>query len=293
MNRNIHQKNTALLLEKIEQADAVCIGAAAGMSAACGHHYHYSSDPIFKQYFSEFEKKYGFQGTFNGFYYPFPTSEERWALIATTLYLQFHLPEGQAYSDLYELVKDRNYFVVTTNQDMQFHYQFPDEKVSTIQGDNRFFQCKKPCHDGVYESREIAERLYANIRDCRIPADMIPRCPKCGRELEPWVRGYTFLEGDLYKEQYQKWTDFLHENAEKKVLFLELGVGQMTPMFIRHPFWNLTYQMPQAYYIAVNPKDAQMPKELAGKGSIISEDIAAVLHDVLALKSGQADRQCG
>lgn len=262
MRRNIHQKNTSLLLEKIEQADAVCIGAAAGMSAACGHHYHYSSDPIFKQYFSEFEKKYGFQGTFNGFYYPFPTSEERWALIATTLYLQFH-------------------------------YQFPDERVATIQGDNRFFQCKKPCHDEVYESREIAERLYANIKDCRIPIDMIPRCPKCGRELEPWVRGYTFLEGELYKEQYRKWEDFLHENAEKKVLFLELGVGQMTPMFIRHPFWNLTYQMPQAYYIAVNPKDAQMPKELAGKGSIISEDIAAVLHDALALKGGQADRQCG
>lgn len=196
MGTQSHQKNVALLLKKIEQADAICIGAAAGMSAACGHHYHYKSDRIFKENFSEFEKKYGFQGTFNGFYYPFKTTEERWALIAATLHLQFHLPAGQTYVDLYELVKDRNYFIVTTNQDMQFHYQFPDEKVSTIQGDNRYFQCKRPCHDKVYESRELAEQLYANTKDCRIPTDMIPRCPRCGGELE---RGFADIH--FWKER--------------------------------------------------------------------------------------------
>lgn len=287
MGTSILQKNAELLLEKIEEADAICIGATAGMSAASGHHYHYRSDHIFKENFSEFEKKYGFQGTFNGFYYPFRTSEERWALIAATLHLQFHLPPGQTYIDLYELVKDRNYFIVTTNQDMQFHHHFPEERVSTIQGDNLYFQCKQPCHDALYESREITERMYANIHDCKIPSDMIPRCPKCGGELEPWVRGYTFLEGEKYKEQYRKWQDFIDENLQKKVLFLELGVGRMTPMFIRHPFWNLVYKMPQAYYIAINPKDAEMPGELEGKGNVFHEDIAIMLRETLAVKAGK------
>lgn len=287
MDTKSYPHSSALLLEKIQQADAICIGAAAGMSAACGHHYHYESDPIFKAHFAEFEKKYGFQGTFNGFYYPFKTSEERWAMIAATLHLQFHLPTGQTYLDLFELVKDRNYFVVTTNQDMQFHRQFPDDRVSTIQGDNGYFQCKRPCHDELYESREIAERLYANIRDCKIPAGMVPRCPVCGGELEPWVRGYTFLQGKKYQDQYDRWESFINENASKNILFLELGVGRMTPMFIRQPFWNLTYQLPDAYYIAINPRDAHIPKELDGRGSVFHEDIATVLRDTLALRDTQ------
>lgn len=285
MTENKYKKEIAILLEKIEQSDAICIGAAAGMSTASGQRHHYESDSNFKKYFSEFEKKYGFQGTFNGFYYPYKTAEERGAFMITALKLQFDLPVGETYENLYELVKNKNYFVVTTNQDMQFHHLFPDEKVGTIQGDNAYFQCRRPCHDGLYSSREIVERLYEKIKDCKIPSELIPRCPKCGGELEPWVRGYTFLEGKKYKEQYKKWEDFLHNNLHKKILFLELGVGRMTPMFIREPFWNFTDQLPQAYYVAVNPKDACMPEELEGKGTIIYEDIAAVLRDTLSLRN--------
>ena len=119
----------------------------------------------------------------------------------------------------------------------------------------------------------------------RIPTELIPRCPQCGAELEPWVRGYTFLEGSKYRDEYRKINEFLQKYKNKKILFLELGVGRMTPMFIQEPFWNLTYQLPQAFYITINPKDALLPKELEKKGLAIKEDIAVVLREAMALKA--------
>ena len=277
MNRE-YDKKAEILLEQMEWAEAVCVGAAAGMSVATGYDMAYHSDKYFKKYFGEFEKKYGFRGSFNGYYYPYPTSEERWAFLATSIHANMELPDGPAYENLFELLKGKNYFVVTTNQDTLFSRRFPEERVSTIQGDFRWLQCVRPCHDELFESKSMIEEMYANIKDCRIPTELIPHCPKCGRELEPWVRGYTFLQGRKYKEEYEKWNHFLMENKHKKILFLELGVGRMTPMFIQQPFWNMTYSLPQAYYITVNPKDALLPKELEGKGTAIQEYIAVVLQ---------------
>ena len=126
-----------------------------------------------------------------------------------------------------------------------------------------------------------------------IPPDMIPRCPKCGAEMEPWVRGFTFLEGKKYKDEYRKINEFLEENKEKKILFLELGVGRMTPMFIQEPFWNLTYSLPRAFYITINPKDAILPQALVGKGIAIKEDIASVLRDAVALSKKDTGHEAG
>lgn len=111
---------------------------------------------------------------------------------------------------------------------------------------------------------------------------MVPKCPVCGGHMELWVRSYVFLEGTKFRSEHRKYREFLLENQNKKVLFLELGVGQMTPMFIKEPFWNMTYSWPDAYYVTINPNDALLPEQLEDKGLAIHEDIAAVLRDVLA-----------
>ena len=277
---NVHQKNVEQLLERIEWADAICVGGASGMSAAAGYIW-YADDDMFRRYFGAFAERYGIDSIFNGFYYRYQTPEERWAYIAALIHYVRDCPVGQPYLDLRTLLAGRNYFITTTNQDIQFVQAFGEELVSYIQGDWRFFQCSVRCHDAVYENAPQVEEMYHAIRDCRIPTELIPHCPKCGRPMEPWVRGYSFLEGTKYKEQYEKWSRFLMDNKEKKLLFLELGVGRMTPMFIQEPFWNLTYQLPQAYYISINPKDALLPRELRDKGMAIKEDIAIVLKDAV------------
>ena len=278
----LHQENVDELLERIKWADAILVGAAAGMSASCGYHFFYQNDAIFYQYFGEFHRKYGFTGAFNGFYHRYPNARAHWAFLARLAYLEYECEAGKPYHDLMELIGNKTYHIMTTNQDFLFTHVAPEEKISAIQGDFRYYQCSHRCHDAIYYNKKMVYAMNAAIdENLEIPANMIPHCPKCGAELEPWVRGYTFLEGKKYRDEYRKINEFLAQHKEEKLLFLELGVGRMTPMFIQEPFWNLTYQLPQAYYIAINPKDALLPKELKGKGRAIKEDIALVLGDAV------------
>ena len=160
---------------------------------------------------------------------------------------------------------------------------FSENKVSAIQGDWTYVQCSRPCHDGIYPYAEQAKDLYNHIEGTKIPSELIPKCPKCGGSMELWVRSRVFSEGSKYQSEINKYREFLIKNQHKKILFLELGVGQMTPMFIKEPFWNMTYSWPNAYYITINPNDALLPRELATKGLAIREDIATILGEAVKL----------
>lgn len=288
VHTTVHRRNVELLAEKITAADAVLVGAASGMSSACGFRFFYEKDDLFERYLGNFGRRYGYTGAFNGFYHPYPSPAARWAFLARLGVLLYECPTGEAYHDLMTLLQGRDYHILTTNQDFQFTRVVPEEKLSAIQGDFRYYQCSRHCHDGLYPNREMVYEMNAAIDgDLCIPETLIPRCPRCGAELEPWVRGYTFLEGQKYRQEYEKVNAFLTARKESKLLFLELGVGRMTPMFIQEPFWNLTAALPRAYYITINPKDALLPEELAGKGWAIREDIAPVLRDAAALVTGK------
>ena len=278
-----YQNNIKTILEKIKEADAVVVGGAAGMSEAAGYNW-YSNDEAFRKRFRNFVDKYDIDSMFNGFYYRFRTREERWAYNATLGNFMYSSEVGKPYLDLFKLLEGKDYFIVTTNQDMQFTKLFPEDKVATIQGDSRYYQCSVPCHDEVYPNKDYIKKMYENIEGTRVPTELIPTCPKCGKDMEPWVRSYTFLEGSRYRSELDKYHQYLLKNKNKKVLFLELGVGTMTPMFIKQPFWNMTYSWPNAYYIAINPKDAVLPIELKKKGLAVKEDIAKVFKDAVKEK---------
>ncbi|WP_455537712.1 hypothetical protein [Terrisporobacter sp.] len=280
MNNSYNDK-LDILVKKIQEADAILIGAGSGMSAAAGFLFYYERDEVFLEYFSEYEKKYGFHNAFDGFYHNYKTSEERWAFNAAFYCLVLDAKTGEPYFDLRDILKDRNYHILTTNQDTQFTRVFSEDKISAIQGDDRYFQCGERCHDELYDAIEPYHKMKDAINEnLEIPTELIPRCPKCGAEMEPWVRSYVFLEGKKYKEEYTKVNTFIQENEDKKILFLELGVGRMTPMFIQEPFWNLTYNIPEAFYVNINPNHALLPTKIENKGLAIHDDIAKVFVDV-------------
>lgn len=269
------------LYEKIQEADAILIGAASGMSAAAGYLHWYQNDSYFYKYFQDFYDKYKFTGTFNGFYHPYQTEEERWAFLGRLGYVLYESPITETYKNLIHLMKDKTYHVLTTNQDFLFSKIIPDEKISAIQGDWRYLQCGKPCHDKLYESKDLVYAMNQAIDDTKIPTSLVPRCPKCNAVMEPWVRSFVFLEGEKYYEEHRKVKQFLNEHQHKRILFLELGVGRMTPMFIQEPFWNLTYNLPNAFYITINPQHAIVPQEIMQKGLAIRDDIDKVLKEVI------------
>lgn len=159
---------------------------------------------------------------------------------------------------------------------------YPWEKVAEIQGDHRFFQCSHCCTGEVWDAVEPVSRMVEAMGDgLEVPTEFVPRCPHCGAEAFPWVRGYgNFLQGELYEEQYRKVSDWLDAHARQRILFLELGVGRMTPAFIQEPFWALTAQLPQAGYIAVNNRTQFLPRAIEDRGLAVRADIADVLADV-------------
>ncbi|MMZ43448.1 hypothetical protein D1872_49970 [compost metagenome] len=273
-----YQENISTILQKIREAEAIVVGGASGMSTANGHDF-YGHSKYFIDNFSEFEKNYGVRGNFESLYYKYPTSEERWAYLSKHGTLMFDTPPGQTYLDLYKLIKDKNYFIISTNQDMQFSKLFPDEKICLPQGDAHWFQCGNPCHDEVYYAEEMLRNMADNIVDTRIPTELIPKCPVCGGEMEPWIRSYVFLEGGLWKDGIKRYQTFLNENSHKKVVFIELGVGRMTPNIIKYPFSQMTYNWQNAFLVRINQGEAPTPM-LKNKSITMDADIAQVLHDL-------------
>lgn len=270
-----------LLRDKIDKADAIVVGGAAGMSAASGFKFYYQDDEVFRWIAGGLADKYGFHNSFDGFYNPDVTRGEWWAMLIRMIKYIYECETGVTYTDLAELLQNRNYYIVTTNQDAQFFRVFPENKITRLQGDWRYFQCKNRCHDAIYYNKDMVMDLYDKIEGDALPDNLIPRCPKCGGYLEPWVRGREFLEGKYYMQEFERYMNFLRANMNKRVLFLELGVGLMTPMFIKEPFMNMVYQWPDAFYTTINPKHAIIPGEIASRSLSINDDIAVTLRRLL------------
>lgn len=270
-----------LLRRKIEESDAIVVGGASGMSAASGFRFYYQDDDVFKRMAGSLREKYGFRNWFDGFYCPQMTKGEHWALQLRAIKYVYECETGETYTDLAGLLKGKNYYIVTTNQDAQFYRVFPEERITRLQGDLRYFQCKACCHDAIYYNKDMVMELDERIVNDSLPKSDIPRCPVCGGEMDAWVRSREFLQGDFYRKELQRYMDFLQANSRRKTLFLELGVGMMTPMFIKEPFMNMVYQWPHALYVPVNPQHAIIPKEIAGKSLGINEDIAYTLKRLL------------
>lgn len=268
--------------KKIREYDCIVVGAASGLSAAGGGDFYYSDTPSFRKYFGKFADKYGFQGAFDGMGHPFESRGEYWGYVATFLHTTLNAPVREPYIDLDEILEGKDFHILTTNQDTQFMKLYQEHQVSEIQGDHRFFQCSSCCHDGTWDAvKPVDEMIRAMGDGTSIPSELIPRCPHCGAEAFPWVRGYgNFLQGKKYKEQYQKVSRYIQENAARKILFMELGVGRLTPMFIQEPFWNLTLSLPHASYISVNAQYEYLPEQIEDKGMVILGDIGKVLKDV-------------
>ena len=269
------------LNELINSADAIVVGGAAGMSAASGFKFYYQDDDVFRMLAGGLADKYGFKNMFDGFYDSRLTDGEHWALVLRTIKYIYECETGETYTELAEILEGKDFYVVTTNQDAQFFRVFPNSKITRLQGDWRYFQCKNLCHDEIYYNYDLVMELCDKIVGEALPDNLIPRCPRCGAEMAPWVRSREFLEGTDYMREFERYMDFLKANMHRRVLFLELGVGMMTPMFIKEPFMNMVYQWPDAFYATVNPQHAIIPKEIAAKSLGIDDDINLVLKKIL------------
>lgn len=266
----------------IQEADAIIIGAGSGMSNAAGMDFWYEASPLFMKYMKDFYEKYHFEGIFKGFYNRFDSQEERWAYLLKMLKMVSTIPpQNDVYDYVKTIVKDKPFHIITTNQDMLFKKFFPDERVSEIQGSWGFFQSKNTDTDKhLYPIQSYLDELIPKIENNRLAKEFMPKSEVYGSPLIPWVRGPEFLEDQKYYEEYDKANRFLGKYRNKKILFIEIGVGWMTPMFIQQPFWEMTNYLPNSFYINFNPKDALTNPAIADRSLLIQSDTEEALKQI-------------
>lgn len=266
----------------IESADAVVIGAGAGLSTSAGFTY---SGKRFEENFPDFIEKYGFKDMYSAGFYPFDTLEEYWAYWSRYIFInRYQNAPKDIYTDLYKLVKNKNYFVLTTNVDHCFQKAgFDKHKLFYTQGDYGLWQCSKPCHNKTYDNEAIIQKMVEEQENMRIPSGLIPHCPVCGAPMSMNLRAdHTFVEDSGWHMAATRYQDFIHRYKEMKILYLELGVGGNTPGIIKYPFWQMTYNNPHANYICVNLSEAYIPAEIRKQSICIDNDIGTVLKQLVA-----------
>ena len=266
--------------EKLNNADAVVIGAGSGLSTAAGLTY---SGERFYKHFSDFAEKYGITDMYSGGFYPFPDNETFWAWWSRHIYFnRYEKAPKPVYDDLLKLVKDRNYFVLTTNVDHQFQMAgFDKERLFYTQGDYGLFQCSVPCHDKNYDNYDDVIAMIEQQENMRIPTELIPHCPVCGKPMTMNLRSDDkFVEDEGWHKAAERYNSFIDENKDKNIVYLELGVGGNTPVIIKFPFWQLTAQNENAAYICVNLGESYCPDEIADQSICVNADIGKVINDL-------------
>ena len=272
------------LREALESADAVIIGAGAGLSASAGMTY---SGERFRQTFGDFQAKYGIRDMYSGGFYPFQSLEEYWAWWSRQILInRYEKAPKPVYDQLLELVQDKDYFVLTTNVDHQFQLAgFDKGRLFYTQGDYGLWQCSKPCHQQTYDNEETVRRMVAEQRDMKIPPELIPRCPSCGRPMTMNLRiDDTFVQDDGWYAAARRYEDFLRCHQGQRLLFLELGVGGNTPVIIKYPFWKMTMQNRKATYVCINQEETYIPETIQTRSICVRGDIGATLEQILSLK---------
>ena len=268
------------LKNEIKNADAIVIGAGAGMSTSAGLTY---DGERFEKYFPDFHKKYGISDMYSGGFYPYETLEEYWAWWSRHIYInRYDITAGKPYMDLLNIVKDKDYFVLTTNVDHQFQLAgFDKKRLFYTQGDYGLWQCSRACHDKTYDNEETVRLMIKTQKNMKIPSDLIPKCPVCGAPMTMNLRcDNSFVQDNGWYSAASRYEDFIRRHKDSHLLFLELGVGSNTPVIIKYPFWQMTAKNPKAIYACVNHGEAYCPQQIKKQSICFDMDIAEMLENV-------------
>ena len=264
----------------LQDCDAVVIGAGAGLSTAAGFTY---TGERFEQHFSDFAQKYGIQDMYSGGFYPFPTQEEFWAYWSRYIFInRYQDAPKPVYEDLLKLIQDKDYFVITTNVDHCFQKAgFDKKRLFYTQGDYGLFQCSEPCCQETFDNETVIREMFKRQKDMKIPTELLPFCPRCGKPLTMNLRSDNkFVEDEGWHRAAERYENFLHTREGGKILFLELGVGYNTPVIIKYPFWQMTARNPNATYICINQGQAVCPQKIEKRSICMDADIGQVLQSL-------------
>ena len=265
----------------IDESDYILIGAGAGLSTSAGIEY---DGKRFYDNFKDFIEKYNFTDMYTSGFYDFKTEEEKWAYWARHMYVNdIGMEATKLYKDILKLVKNKKYFVITTNVDEQFYKAgFDKEKVFATQGSYRYIQCKNACHNKLYDATDMVKEMLKKTKDCKIPTELVPICPVCKGKMEVNLRvDANFVQDDNWYKQDKKYGEVLDNAKDKKTLLLEFGIGFNTPGIIRFPFEQMTYKNKNWYLVRFNKDNCDTFLNIENRTIKVYNDIKDVICEIL------------
>lgn len=268
------------LVSTIDRADAIVVGAGAGLSTSAGLAY---DGPRFQENFKDYIDKYHFADMYSATFYPYDSLEEYWAYMSRHIQInRYDATVGAPYANLLELIKNKDYFIITTNVDHQFQKAgFEKSRLFYTQGDYGLWQCSVPCHDETYDNETVVTEMVKEQSGLRIPSELVPRCPKCGKPMAMNLRcDHTFVQDSGWQSASARYDDFIRRHETGNVLYLELGVGGNTPVIIKYPFWLMTAKNPAATYVCINLYEAVCMKEIESQSICIDADVGQVIERI-------------
>ena len=292
------EEKIKLLKQALHSADAVMIGAGAGLSTAAGFVY---TGERFEKNFNDFGKKYGFRDMYSGGFYPYKTMEEFWAYWSRYIWINRYMDAPKStYDALFDLVREKDYFVLTTNVDHCFQKaSFDKKRLFYTQGDYGLFQCTKPCCQKTWDNEAVIRQMIlaqgykigkqnelvlpeGKALAMAVPTELLPKCPNCGRPLTMNLRSDdTFVEDEGWKAAAAEYETWLTAHQQDQMVYLEIGVGYNTPGIVKYNFWQQVYQNPKAIYACLNLEEEPVPNEIKAQSIVISGDSDTIIRELL------------
>ncbi len=276
-----YSEKIARLNQAIANADSVVIGAGAGLSTAAGLSY---SGKRFSDNFAEYIERYQLSDMYSAAFYNYKTPEQFWGYFSRHIYFnRYNQQLNSVFDNLKKLILEKDYFVLTTNVDHIFQKSgFSKERLFYTQGDYGLFQCSVPCQNKTYDNEDIIMKMIEQTNDLKVPTALLPHCPLCGAPLTTNLRKDSkFVEDSGWHSAYSRYERYIKEHADKKVLYLELGVGYNTPSIIKYPFWQFTHRNKDATFASLNIENGGVPSEIKDRAIEIEGDIAKILNDLV------------
>lgn len=276
-----------IIADKIKSADGVLIGASNGLSIAEGYNI-FADEKRYSENFSDFKKEYGFVSLIQGAFSKFRSEGEKWGYFSRMAYhYSFNIAPSMLMRSLYELVAEKQYFVVTSNTDDHFAKAgFSRNRVFEIEGNMRKMQCEKGCSNITYSSRNSICNMLEHQNGMVIPDKYIPKCPFCGGNMQLNIAvNQFFVKDDEWMDHYNGFMEFLKIYNNKRLVILELGIGARNQM-IKAPFMDIAYAQPHACYITFNKGEIYIPDCIAEKSIGIDGDISVIIPNILDIYKG-------
>ena len=265
----------------IAEADYILIGAGAGLSAAAGLEY---TGEEFQREFRPWIERYGITDLYSSSFYPFPSEEERWAYWARHIWFaRFRPAATELYLKLFRCIKEKEYFVITTNVDAQFEKAgFAKKRIFATQGDYAYLQARSGNPKTLVYNEAWVKEALAATHDCRIPARLVPRHPQTGELMTPNLRcDATFVEDTYWHTQAEAFQAFVENAFERKLLLLEFGVGFNTPVIIRFPFEKIALTAPQTTLVRFNRDHPQLQFDAIENFVCFTEELPLVIENLI------------